>query len=295
MIRFPVSTADLDAAITKASKSWFVTAAERVAKFEAVDDYDEKSGAWSRIKRVFMEVQGHKCGFCERRLERSAYGAVEHDVEHFRPKKEVKKWPSKTAAGQRNLEFDFELGDGLKPAYFRLAYERENYLISCKTCNSALKANNFPVAGTRTPDIASPRALNAELPYLIYPIGDVDDADPEDLLGFNGIVPIVRGATQHDRRRAEVTINLFELDTREILLEERAEIIVNLHLANSAIANPHPEVRAAADLVLTRAKDVRSPHTNCARSYLRVLESDPPLARAYAASALDHLIQRASA
>ena len=40
-----------------------------------------------------IELQHFKCGFCQRLLERSDYGNVEHDVDHFRRKEHVADWP----------------------------------------------------------------------------------------------------------------------------------------------------------------------------------------------------------
>ena len=59
---------------------------------------------------------------------------------------------------------------------------------ACKTCNSRLKANFFPVAGRHSFTGTNPIQLNRrERPYLIYPLGDVDDDNAEDLIAFEGL------------------------------------------------------------------------------------------------------------
>lgn len=40
-----------------------------------------------------MELQHSKCGYCEKWLEGSDYGTIEHDMEHYRPKSSVKAYP----------------------------------------------------------------------------------------------------------------------------------------------------------------------------------------------------------
>lgn len=281
MIRYPVTPADLDAEILATSASWFETAETRTNGFNAVGTYDEKSGVWSRIKQVFMDLQHFKCGFCERRLERSDYGKVEHDVEHFRPKKRIDAWPSTTARHTRSITWTHDTGPAQPGGFHGLSYERFNYLISCKTCNSALKRNNFPIAGTRGGPTDPIAALNArELPDLIYPIGDLD-TDPETIISFEGVFPFPSSThpdpiiRQAQNRRAEITIDLFELDTRDILLRERSTVIATMHVAQGALQRrTRRSVQDGAQRLLTQSVHPSSPHTNCARSFARLLNND---------------------
>jgi hypothetical protein len=292
MIRYTILERHLRSQVELARPGWLERAAQRTESFRDAGFYDESSGIWSEIKTEYMELQGFKCGFCERRLEKSRYGSVEHDVEHFRPKAKVKGWPTETERADRRIDFDFDLGDDADPGYFLLAYELENYVVSCKTCNTALKANYFPVAGARSVTTDRSRDLGEEAAFLIYPIGARDD-DPEKLITFRGIVPIPVATRGHKRRRAEVTIRFFELDTREVLLEERAEILVELHLAMSAVGHPDPLTSRAASAAVDRLVDRRSPHANCARSFHDLWLSDNLLAREFADVALGYLESRA--
>lgn len=288
MIRYPILERQLRRQIEELRPRWLERADERTEGFRAARRYDESSGMWSEIKEAYMRLQGFKCGFCERRLEKSQYGNIEHDVEHFRPKAKVKTWPGDSDRAERGIDFDFPLGENADPGYYLLAYELENYLISCKTCNSRLKANFFPVAEARIVDRDRSRDLNDEKAYLIYPIG-ARDTDPEKLITFRGILPIPVATRGHSRLRAEVTIRFFELDTREVLLEERAETILQLHVAMSAVGHPDPLTSQAASSTVDRMVGRHSPHSNCARAFHDLWLSDNVLAREFAEESLNYL------
>ncbi|HEY5890263.1 MAG TPA: hypothetical protein VIW94_06155 [Acidimicrobiia bacterium] len=288
MIRYPILENQLRSRVEELRPGWLEKVALRTEVFRAAGEYNESSGAWSEIKSAYMDLQGFKCGFCERRLEKSVYGNVEHDVEHFRPKAKVKKWPSDSDRTERGINFQFPLGDDEDNGYYLLAYELENYLISCKTCNTRLKANYFPVSSARTVDLDRSRDLDDEKPFLVYPIG-ARDADPETIITFRGILPIPAASKGHLRKRGEVTIRFFELDTREVLLEERAETILRIHLAMATVGHPDPLTGQAASLTLDRIVDRRSPHANCARAFHDLWLSDNVLAREFAGAALGYL------
>jgi hypothetical protein len=288
MIRYPIHPRELAARVERQRPGWTARAAERTEQFRQVGRYDERGGIWSDVKRTYMELQGFKCGFCERRLEKSSYGNIEHDVEHFRPKAKVAQWPSESFRTDRQVDFVFPLGTAADPGYFLLAYHLENYLIACKTCNSALKANYFPVAGDRITSGERSRDLTDERPYLIYPIS-ASDEDPERLITFRGILPVPVATKGHARTRALVTIRFFELDSREILLEERAAILVQLHLAMTVVGHPDPFTSRAANATVSRLVDRYSSHANCARAYHDLWLTDNALAREFAEAAADYL------
>jgi len=289
VIRYPLRPDVWRGMIDDASAGWLERAAARTDAFRAAGRFDESSSIWSQVKRVYMEVQGFKCGFCERRLEKSRFGNVEHDIEHFRPKRLVEQWPNEKVQIDRGVAFDFELGSDADPGYYLLPYNIENYLISCKTCNTALKSNAFPVAGPRTIAGDQPRALRGERPFLVYPLGTVDQDDAEDVIRFEGILPVPVATRGHRRRRAEVTIAFFALDSREVLLEERADAILALHVAMSCLDDARESTRAAATLLVERLISPRSPHANCARSFHDLTLAEPARANAYAMAALDYL------
>lgn len=289
MVRYPVGPQQLRDLVVDVSPNFLDLAAERTARFRAAGRYDETSGIWSRVKRVYMELQGFKCGFCERRLEKSRFGNIEHDVEHFRPKSSVRAWPSESVTRDRGHEYTFQVGNDADPGYFLLAYHLENYLIACKTCNTSLKSNAFPVSRARQTRGDTPRNMRGEMPFLIYPIGAGDD-DPESLITFRGILPLPVRQSGHRRRRAELTIDFFELDTREVLLEERAETLLALHIAMVSAADADPGVRASAELLVQRRIDRRSPHANCARRHHALFQADRARADEFVEAAVQYLV-----
>jgi hypothetical protein len=288
MIRYPILEIQLRKRVEELRPGWLARSAARTEDFRTAHKYNESSGIWSEIKSAYMDLQGFKCGFCERRLEKSRYGNVEHDVEHFRPKAKIKRWPSDSERTERRIVFEFPLGDDEDRGYYLLAYELENYLISCKTCNTRLKANYFPVSSPRSIERDRSRDLNDERPFLVYPIG-ARDTDPEKIITFRGILPIPAASKGHLRKRGEVTIRFFELDTREVLLEERAETILRLHLAMSAVGHPDPMTSQAASTTIDRMVNRLSPHANCARAFHDLWLSDNVLAREFAEGALAYL------
>jgi hypothetical protein len=289
MIRYDIADGDLRDLIDAANSTWFTRAEERTEHYRDVEKYDgSMSDIWSDIKRVFMDVQGFKCGFCERRLERSGFGNVEHDVEHFRPKAKVAVWPPASQA-HRADGLGFGLGAGSEGlGYYLLSHDPDNYLISCKTCNSAFKGNGFPVAGARQLDMGDPRN-NSEAPFLCYPIGSFDD-DPMDLIRFNGYLPVPAAAGGHRRRRGQVLIRFFDLAVREGLIEERSTIITTLFVALEARSNPASALHElGASTLIDAAQSDRAPHANCARSFVQTWNTDRQLATTYADAAMEYL------
>jgi hypothetical protein len=136
--------------------------------------------AWGKYKAAFAEAQHEKCGYCEVRVIAGFPG----DVEHFRPKGELwalpddpddwgEQRPSSASVEGRKHSVLSDLG------YWWLAYEWDNWLLSCSSCNSGWKGSFFPVAGanrTLPPDAQAP-----EEPLLLNPF---DGPDPSEHLRF---------------------------------------------------------------------------------------------------------------
>lgn len=287
MIRYPIARAQWTREIDTAVPTWFDRAQERTDIYDTVGEYVKPpSSIWSDIKRVYMDLQGYKCGFCERRLERSMYGNVEHDVEHFRPKAMVETWPP-ASAPERAAGLNFPLGPGSPQlGYYLLPHHHENYLISCKTCNSAFKSNGFPVEGARDLAMRSPRHT-PERPLLAYPLGLFDD-DPQKLIRFEGNLPVPTATRGHRRRRGQVIIKFFGLAERDGLLLERSITIAALHLALVNVAGHDLTSQLARHMVQTLTAD-HAAHANCARSFVALWAADQPAAHAFSQAALDHL------
>ena len=150
--------------------------------------------------------------------------------------------------------------------YYLLAYHLLNLTVACKPCNSGLKKSYFPIGGTYDLHGDDPRQMGGEQPWLMYPIGDLD-VDPEDVINFYGILP--RSTSQ----RGLVTIIFFDLDNaigRKQLMRDRARLIVCLY-PQLQMAQ-HSSVEAAAFVAKTCAES--EPHTNCARSFVRLFQCD---------------------
>ncbi|MDJ0840739.1 MAG: hypothetical protein QNK37_29780 [Acidobacteriota bacterium] len=278
MIRYQVKKAEdkkpsankdlkaLERLIEKTKPGWLARAVERIKKIKKEKKYKESSGIWSEISSVYREIQYKKCGFCERLIREDG-----GELEHFRPKGNVREWPSEN--DQRTLDAlahleDFETGGSMEKGYYTLAYAPLNYSMACSHCNSILKRCYFPIAGRRKKRPGqNPAAYAVEKPYLIYPLGVLDD-NPEELIEFKGFLPypVARNEDEHNHRRALVTILLFKLSTDSTLLFERAILIrclfEDLEKAKAGDAD--------AEKGVSRWKSAWSPYTNCAKSFSRL-------------------------
>lgn len=250
MIRIPVDPAALIAAIDEISPKWRSKAETRTKKFRELGKYDEKSAIWSEIKPVFRRLQHQKCAFCERLLAGEPHGAVEHDLEHYRPKGAAKPWshPDIPAAWH---------GPGRQGGYYWLAYDPANYATACKVCNSSLKADHFPIEGPEGAVDQTPAELASERPLLPYPLGTIDQ-DPAEILTFTALVavPVHADPDRREHRRGAVAVAFFALNAREELLRDRAVVICRIFEAFERIHSPRrPEDPAwgAEDLALLTA------------------------------------------
>jgi len=136
------------------------------------------------------------------------------------------------------------------------------------------------VAGPRVTQMTSdPWDYANEKPYLIYPLGSIDD-DPEALFHFQGIDPVPLNSTKdhHDHRRAVVTIGLFDL-AEETLLLERAELIRNLF----------EDLEAGKETFINMCVNGMKSHTNCARSFVKLYRADPAVAARHYEKAVQYL------
>ncbi|MCA9101757.1 MAG: hypothetical protein KDA63_11430 [Planctomycetales bacterium] len=286
MIRYVITEAQLHEDIESEMHGWLARAQERTDGFIAAGKYDESSNIWSDIKRVYLRLQHDKCAYCERQLAAGEDGGtIEHDVEHFRPKNTVPRWPT-----GNDVSFSFGTGEPLENGYFWLAYHPLNYCTSCKKCNTPQKKNFFPIAQNRGSVTDDPASLNAsEGPLLIYPIGDLDE-DPETLIEFVGPLPKPAKKNGPRWRRAKVTIKFFKLDTREELIRERCERLVALDNALKIVDSALPDAdKEVAKDDIRRLQEPKSPHANCVRSACRMYVETPDAMRDVFAAARDFL------
>lgn len=175
------------------------------------DSYDTPDGKRSHVEDKLALAYKNKCAYCER--------LCKADIEHYRPKKEVK-------------------DDLTHPGYYWLCYEWSNLIPSCITCNrEGAKHSKFPIMGLRViqPKIlsdgnldllqckASSAPLVDERPYLLHP--EVDK--PEDYFSFeldpNGEGIRIVGIDIENR--GDHTIQICLLNRLEIKLDRVERVI----------------------------------------------------------------------
>ena len=267
MIRYEVTLKQIVERVDVIAPTWHERAWRRTEGFIALGRYEESSSIWSEIKPVYMALQHNKCAYCEQSLEGGRKGTIAHDLEHFRPKGNIRAWPEELG------RYSFPTGDASTVGYFRLAYHLGNYLTSCKVCNSQYKSDFFPIAATRVAGGANPGNYSAEGAYLIYPIG-LGDADPEDLILFEGVEAKPRYADGIAWRRAQVMIDFFELNRQE-LQEDRAWWL----LATWFVFLKADDGDPLAQQHLARLTSPQAAHTSCLRQFVSVCRNNQDQAR----------------
>jgi hypothetical protein len=292
VIRIPVSQTRLLELISAENRKWLDRARASQARVNAAGSVGQKDGIWSDIKGVYMALQGYKCMYCEKPLPKSdpvsvgATGKVEYDVEHFRPKNRVLPWPTDDVKEQRRITYDDHLNSGFTDGYVWLAFDPLNYGVSCKTCNSELKGDRFPIRGTAGTVGKSPAELDAlEQPCLILPIGDQSD-DPERFLSWAGPFPRPRaGLSSMDELRARVLVDFFELDTRLDLIGYRCQGISLLY----------PKLKAdtpKSRLFVASLTAINAPFAGCFRAFARLHGEDRREAESWAEHCDDYIATR---
>ena len=286
MIRYEVDLDRLHILVDGHKPGWRTRAGARTEAFRKKGKYKEEGSIWGEIKAVFMELQGQgKCCFCERKFEGS-FRQYELDMEHFRPKRKVRKWRS-----ARNLVaqgVSLTTPPAKNNGYYLLSYHLLNYAVACKPCNSGLKKDYFPIAGQYDFGGTDPREMNAEQPWLLYPIGQLD-ADPEEVISFYGILPQSQPTDPTLRSRGLVTIEFFGLDdviARKDLMRGRAQTLCLLH---HWLVKATDECDAEAEARVASMDAQTAEHANCARSFDRLFRRDRPRAREVADDAAKFL------
>jgi hypothetical protein len=104
---------------------------------------------------------------------------------------------------------------------------------------------------------SNPRDYEDERPYLIYPLGCLDES-PEDHLEFEGFTPYPKMVLDQPSRRGKVIIDFFNLFSSSTLLFERATLIRTLGF----------ELKEDRPVDAYLRDDF--PHSNCMRSFIRL-------------------------
>lgn len=286
MIRVETTQADLEQAIRAANNTWMDRAKARTREYAKAKKYTGGTEFWGDIKKVYIQLQHEKCAYCESKMAGVDLASKVHEVEHYRPKSRVRKWPAATKTKSPAYIPPCECGDESASGYYLLAYHPLNYAIACTRCNSTLKSDYFPVAGNRTISGAEPAQLLAEKPLLVYPIGDLDD-DPARLIRFDGVLAVPRVSRGPRHHRALVTIEFFQLN-HEDLASRRAPLIANLFVTLEAmrVGKLTSRLRKDHETVVEAAADPKSQFSACARDYVELYESDLDKASEYGQLAL---------
>ena len=272
MIRVPITRNKLEALIEEKKPGWLARAETRTAKIENNPTL-RITNIWSPIKPVYMTLQNSKCIYCEREIESQA---IEQDMEHFRPKNNVKRWP---VPRWMKEEEDIDVQQprtGSENGYRLLAYHPLNYAAACKTCNSICKRDYFPIAGPRRSKSKNPTRMKVEKAYLIYPLGDFDD-DPEELIEFHGLSPQAKASRGFKRKRALVTIGLFRLDDtigHKGLLRDRANKIEQLYFALRFSRSGDTHEADMGRRAVHRLIKPGNGHTNCLKCFRKLFETN---------------------
>lgn len=281
-------TKALEKLIDAENATWRTRAKNETERFRAAKKYLDNAEFWGDIKGVYMRLQANKCAYCEQKLEDKK---IVHDVEHFRPKGSVKVWLTKSRKAQHKFDFPDAPSD---LGYYLLPYHPLNYVTACKQCNSSLKSNCFPIAGSRLLDNDDFSVINkSEKPFLPFPLGHVDEDAPEDLISFVGVVPVINPelTDEHKKLRAHVTIKFFNLDKlRETLIKQRCKVIKDVYEAIEFVNNSNNPLmveQKKEDLrQLTAGKEA---HTNCAVSFYKLCLNDTAKAREHWIAANEYI------
>ena len=157
---------------------------------------------WRFAKDGLGEMHHDKCCYCERKRDK----ARELDVEHYRPKGKVAE-----ASGH--------------PGYWWLAYEWDNLLLACKTCNQGAKKTHFPLKKELSRAKKKSDDLQAEDPLLLNP--SIDDVEKYFLYEWDEPNPSCVRISSKDKNKkgkGQRTIDILDLN-RDRLLEERKDYL----------------------------------------------------------------------
>ena len=157
-------------------------------------------GLWKdkTVKNFLYKAQHGKCCYCERKRD-----SRESDVEHFRPKSEVKGCPD-------------------HKGYWWLSYEWINLLISCKKCNQDHKNTNFPLEDESKRAFKKTDNLNLENPLLINPLEEEPDKFIEyDTIEDGAKDKMIKAIGKNER--GNKTIELTGINSEQVMMERIAK------------------------------------------------------------------------
>src|SRR4030095_4175702 len=203
--------------------------------------YEFSTSLYGDFKKYLIErLFDKRCAYCESDITHIDHG----DVEHFRPKGEVTE-------------------DLSHPGYYWLAYNENNFLLSCAKCNqSGAKLNHFPIMGKRA--MGPGDDLKGEECLIINPYEDDSDKEldfsPKDFELCSGVAAaLTQKGTESikvynlnrddlSRRRGETQTNVLTTLSSKIsmaLLSKKTETI-NTIIENEILDSEKHEYATAA-------------------------------------------------
>lgn len=198
---------------------------------------------WStpEVKNFLYESQHRKCCYCERNRDKK-----EFDVEHFRPKGKVKE------------------AEKTHPGYWWLAYDWENLLIACKTCNQK-KSTHFPLKDEKNRAYLEDTDLGKEVPILINPLKE----NPELFIDYDLRETKLMVKAIGRCERGEKTVNkLTGINAREVMLG-RKDKLVEYELIRRLLRNGGNELYLAAIEFMRKYVSPTSEFSGFAKFYFR--------------------------
>ena len=121
---------------------------------------------------------------------------------------------------------------------------------------------------------------------LLFPLGDWGD-EPERFITFLGCVPLPVKRRGLAYKRAQVSIDLFELDSRLELLRGRAHLVLVLWEKLEQERTGNASDRAKATDWLDEFMHDGQHHLACARAFIQLYRTDLPLATQHYEAACD--------
>ena len=208
-------------------------------------DFDSALYGHITVKRALVRMQHGKCAFCEFKV------GMDGDVEHFRPKAGFSQSKGRRVEGA---------------GYYWLAYEWNNLLLACSSCNQRFKRSLFPLVDASKRARSHHDDVGREEPMFIDPVS----TDPEEHISFRQEIAFpVNGS-----RAGRATIDALGLN-RENVNERRRDRLDELQTLRRLIdINPKGDAELAkliadARVKLTEATTDAAPHTAMARAAVR--------------------------
>ena len=198
---------------------------------------------WSapEVKDFLYESQHRKCCYCERNRDKK-----EFDVEHFRPKGKVKE------------------AEKTHPGYWWLAYDWENLLIACKTCNQK-KSTHFPLKDEKNRAYLEDTDLGKEVPILINPLKE----NPELFIDYDLRETKLMVKAIGRCERGEKTVNALTGINDRNVMEERADKLKVYQMIRNLMRNGDDELNPEGNELMREYVCPNSSFSGYAKFYFR--------------------------